>query len=113
MATKGALRGFKRLFVANRGEIAMRILRTAAEMQIPVVAVYPEDDAISLHVRLAGEAVAQTGKARIPVMLFAEGGGGRPGDIKPPGGNTSLGGWQPGNSPVYQAQHTNHPGYPA
>ena len=34
--------------------------------------------------------LAQTRKARIPVVLFAEGGGGRPGDIKPPGGNTSF-----------------------
>ncbi|HEY7268590.1 MAG TPA: biotin carboxylase N-terminal domain-containing protein, partial [Dehalococcoidia bacterium] len=44
-----------RLLVANRGEIAVRILRAAAEMDIPTVAVYSEDDAQALHVRRAGE----------------------------------------------------------
>jgi acetyl/propionyl-CoA carboxylase alpha subunit/acetyl-CoA carboxylase carboxyltransferase component len=45
-----------RLLIANRGEIAIRIVRTAAEMGIATIAVHPEDDAGSLHVELAGEA---------------------------------------------------------
>lgn len=47
-----------RLLIANRGEIAIRIARTAAEMGIATVAVYSQDDAQSLHVREADQAVA-------------------------------------------------------
>lgn len=42
-----------KILVANRGEIAVRILRAAAEMNIPTVAVCSEDDANSLHTRIA------------------------------------------------------------
>lgn len=46
----------RRMLVANRGEIACRIMSTAAELQISTVAVYPEDDQASLHVKCADEA---------------------------------------------------------
>src|ERR1700712_3160704 len=45
-----------RLLIANRGEIAIRIARAAADMAIPSVAVYSEDDSRSLHLRIADEA---------------------------------------------------------
>jgi acetyl/propionyl-CoA carboxylase alpha subunit/acetyl-CoA carboxylase carboxyltransferase component len=44
-----------KLLIANRGEIAIRIARAAADMGIPTVAVYGEDDASSLHLRVADE----------------------------------------------------------
>ena len=59
-----------RLLIANRGEIAIRIARAAAEMETRTVAVYSEDDARSLHTRRADETLALKGSG-VPAYLDA------------------------------------------
>jgi len=50
-----------KLLIANRGEIAVRIMRAAAELNIPTVAVFPEDDAGSLHTKRADKSCTLNG----------------------------------------------------
>ena len=67
----------KKLLIANRGEIAIRIARSAAEMGIATVAIYSEDDALSLHTRKADKAVAlqRFGRGRLSRRRADRGGG--------------------------------------
>ena len=48
---------FKKILIANRGEIALRVIRAAREMGIETVAVHSTADADAMHVRMADESV--------------------------------------------------------
>jgi acetyl/propionyl-CoA carboxylase alpha subunit len=62
----------KKLLIANRGEIAVRIARTAAEMGLATVAVFSEDDAASLHTKTADEAVGLKGSGPAAYLDIAQ-----------------------------------------
>ncbi|MDF1610951.1 MAG: acetyl-CoA carboxylase biotin carboxylase subunit [Stygiobacter sp.] len=68
---------FKKILIANRGEIALRIIRSCKELGIPTVAVYSEADKESLHVIFADEAVcigpssSKESYLKIPSILSA------------------------------------------
>ena len=68
---------FSKILIANRGEIAVRIIRACKEMGIRTVAIYSEADRTSLHVRLADEAICvggprpDTSYLNIPAIISA------------------------------------------
>ena len=68
---------FSKILIANRGEIAVRVIRACKEMNIRTVAVYSEADRSSLHVRLADEAIcvggarAEQSYLNIPAIISA------------------------------------------
>src|SRR5476651_1998876 len=61
----------KRLLIANRGEIAIRIAEAAAELGIATVGVHSEDDATSLHVKRVDEAMGLKGKGAAAYLDIA------------------------------------------
>src|SRR5258708_12931894 len=63
---------FSKVLVANRGEIAIRVMRACHELNIATVAVYSDADRDAIHVRYAGEAVHIGGSAPAESYLNLE-----------------------------------------
>ena len=59
----------RRLLVANRGEIAIRVFRAATELGIRTIAIYAEEDKLSLH-RFKADEAYQVGKGRGPLEAY-------------------------------------------
>ena len=68
---------FKKVLIANRGEIALRVLRACRELDIKTVAIHSEADESAMHVKMADESVcvgpasAQSSYLNIPAIITA------------------------------------------
>ena len=71
MSKKTAIKKFNKILVANRGEISIRIFRACSELRISTLAIYSEEDSLSLHRNKADEAYL-IGKNKGPVEAYLD-----------------------------------------
>ncbi len=71
LTEEGSPRGVRRLLVANRGEIAIRVLRAATELGLETVAIYSQEDRFALH-RFKADESYQVGAGRSPVQAYLD-----------------------------------------
>ena len=90
---------FKKILIANRGEIALRVICACKELGIRTVAIYSEADRNSLHVRFADEAICigppQLAQSYLNIPVGDQRGGNRqrgrdPSRLRPAGGKCQL-----------------------
>jgi len=62
---------FTKILVANRGEIAIRVMRAASELRIPAVSIFSEEDRLALH-RFKAEEAYQVGRGKTPVEAYLD-----------------------------------------
>jgi pyruvate carboxylase len=67
-----SMRKIRRLLVANRGEIAIRVMRAAAELEIESIAIYSQEDRFALH-RFKVDRAFLVGKGKPPVQAYLDG----------------------------------------
>lgn len=60
---------FRKLLVANRSEIAIRVMRAASELGIRTVAIYAKEDRLSLH-RFKADEAYQVGEGKKPIQAY-------------------------------------------
>ena len=61
---------FKKILIANRGEIALRVIRACKEMGIQTVAVHSTADTDAMHVRMANESTVSYTHLTLPTILL-------------------------------------------
>ena len=66
-----SIKPFNKVLIANRGEIAIRVIRACIELDIETVAIYSEEDYLSLH-RIKADEAYMIGKGKGPVEAYLD-----------------------------------------